>query len=208
MTYRFLLLVTIAIVTGWGCANSVGDLEFRLRDEIVFEAVDGQVVMRIAPKRGAVLVEDGLGAELLRLVLEADRIVILNPRRGRVGAVLPPSSDGAGYRVLVGSEVVFELKREPDGDFKMTDADQAVVYRVKLRDYGFKVVDREGEVRSRVRVRPTKTSLRDGSGRTYMMTRDALSAASAAVLSLEDLRFAYAVALSVAVSQWEPAADS
>jgi len=192
-----------------GCANGSAQNVLRLQNDIVFEAVDGQAVLRITRDGEDVRVLDGAGVELLRLVLEGDRIAILNAGGSRIGEVRAPSLDGAGYRVVADGESapVFELRPEPDGDFKVIDRGRATVYQAKLRDYGFKIVDGDGEVRSRVRSKGTKTSLRDRSGVTFMTTRDALSTASAAALALEDLRFAYAVALSVALVQWEPGAE-
>jgi len=200
--------IAIAMFGTLACVNGGNNGTLRLKNDITFEAVDGQAVLRITPDGDAVHIEDGAGTELLRLVLEPGRITILNAEKKPIGAVLPPTAEGRGYRVVTDDEAppIFELRPEPDGDFRVLDGNAALVYRAKLRDYGFKIVDRDGKVRSRVRSKNTKTSLRDRSGVTFMTTRDALSAASAAALALEDLRFAYAVALSVAMVQWEPGA--
>ncbi len=63
---------------------------------------------------------------------------------------------------------------EADGDLRVVDARDALVYEGKRRDYGFKVLDRNGEVEPRIRFEEHKISVRGPSGATFLSTRDPL----------------------------------
>jgi hypothetical protein len=123
------------------------------------------------------------------------------------GFVEPPSIQRRGFVVFApdGEGGLFELRREPDGDLEVFDASGRVIYEAKSRDYGFKVVDADGRVESKIRKRDGKISVRNASGSTFMSTRDAISPAAAATLSMDGLRFEYAAALCVAISYWNSA---
>ena len=123
--------------------------------------------------------------------------------------VVPPSDESPGYRVLRPDPPVtlYELRSEPDGDLKLVDADGEVVYKLKWREYGVKVVRRDGEVESRIRVGSDKIAVRDASGDTFLSTRAPISREAVAAISLEQLRFEYAAGLAVAIAHWTPAGE-
>jgi hypothetical protein len=96
-----------------------------------------------------------------------------------------------------------DIRIEADGDLEVRDSSDAVLYKLKRRDYGFKIVDEKGEAIARVRrSRNGKLSIRDESHLTYLKTRDAIPVEAVALIALPGLSFAEATGLAVAAWIW------
>lgn len=204
MDVRFLICVSaVVIASALACAHVEGAEVVRLASRVEFRDATGEVSFRLEPDAGDVRIEDADGLPLVVLGVEAGGLSISDGRRRRLGLV-QPLEQRVGFRVLAheGGNTVLELRVEPDGDLSLLSREGVRLYQVKRRDYGFKVVGAEGQLRSKVRARSTKTSLRSGSGETYLWTRDSISAAAVAALALDDVRFDYAAALCVAIVHW------
>jgi len=210
MKYPATSLVSIVcLVVASACAHTPQAGGIRISRPVRFQTHDGREAFRIEPTGGGIRVENSAGKVLVGLRLIEDTLAIEDPRGQLVARVLPPSQERRGYHVVSANrrEEFYSLRSEPDGDLIVFDADAARLYEAKRRDYGFKVVDRDGRVESKIRVRAEKISLRDPSGITFLMTRDPFPPFSAAALSFEDLPFEYAVGLSIALAHWEPVAE-
>ena len=186
------------------CAHGPAGTSHRVE----FEDAEGETLFRIERRGSSVRAVLGDGRALARARIEADGVTVSDRAGEPVGRVEPPSERHVGYRLtaLDGSGERFDLQFEPDGDLELENADGDEVYEAKRRDYGFKVVDGRDRLRLKVRAREGKISFRSPSGRTYMSTRDPIPLAAAVALGLEDVRFEYALALSLAVMQWPVAA--
>ena len=124
-----------------------------------------------------------------------------------LGSIHPPTEETPAFRIMNGGDApAYWLRAEPDGDFELQDANRERLYEIKRRNYGFKIVRADGTVESRVRSLGGRTSIRDAEGLTYLKTRDHLPPAATAALSLEQLPFALATGLAVAIVQWPPSA--
>jgi hypothetical protein len=196
----WMLFLVIAV----GCAHVPTGGGIRLPEAVDFAAYDGKLAFRIVPADDSIRVEDGAGDVMVVLRLRGESLAIEDVRGRLVGVVVPPADERRGFRVLSPDAryVLFELRVEPDGDLRVVDARDALVYEAKRRVYGFKVLDRNGEVESRIRLGANKISVRDASGVTFLSTRDPLPPESVVALSLEDLRFEYAAGLSMALVHW------
>lgn len=172
-------------------------------DTVRFFAKDGDLLFRLVGVEDGIDVEDGRGERLLALRLRGERLLVEDAHARRLGAVVPPDIDSGIRIVTAGSDVeLFELRIEPDGDLQLTRRGHELVYAIKKRDYGYKIVEASGRVESKIRVSEGKISARDVNGVTFLSTRDALAPEAAAAITLEQVPFPYAVALAVAVAQW------
>jgi hypothetical protein len=186
------------------CAHveRAGPVQFA--SSVKFRDAAGEVSFRIKPEDGDVRVEDDDGDLLVELRAQAAGLAISSGRRDL--GLVQPLEGRPGFRVVTeqGGDTVLELRIEPDGDLSLRDGAGEHLYKAKRRDYGFKILDAEGNVQAKVRSRSrsTKTAVRNAAGETYLSTRDPIPAAAVATLALDDVRFAHAVALAVAIVHW------
>jgi hypothetical protein len=115
---------------------------------VEFEAPDGRIAFAFESRRDGIRLQDGGGKLLAVLRLEDESLTIEDARGHPVGVVVPPGEGSRGFRVLRPDQgtPLYEFRSEPDGDLKLIDANDELVYKLKRRDYGFKVVKRDGGV--------------------------------------------------------------
>ncbi len=178
--------------------------EIQLRHSIELEAPDGTRSLRLVPRSGRVKLQDGNHELLASFKLVEGRLRIARAPRELVGFVVPKTGEVKGLLIIHPSDdrVLYRLTRERDGDLRLVDQNGQVVYESKLRDYGFKTVDAEGRVQSRVRVREGKTSLRNAAGETTLSTKDGIPAAAMACFTLRSLSLEHRVALALGIIHW------
>ncbi len=193
----------VAMASAVACAHVENLESVRLVASVEFKDAAGERAFRIEADGGDVRIEDASGAPLVVLRAGAGGLTISDGRRRRLGLV-QPLGRRPGFRVLTGEggETLLELKAELDGDLSLRTSGGQRLYQIKRRDYGFKVLDAQGRLQSKIRSRPNKTSVRNASGQTYLSTRDSIPAAAVAALALDDVRFAHAAALCVAIIHW------
>ena len=182
---------------------------------ISFDGADGQRAFRLSLERDVVQVQDAQRKLLATLVLRTESSDAGRPREvlqvqdanGRsLGFIRPIPGKRAGLEVTAPDgrgRRLFALLWERDGDLRLERDNDVLVYKIKKRDYGFKIVDSDGVVESRIRTRLGKTSVRDASGVTYLSTRDPVSEAAVAAFMLRGVPFEIAAGLGVAVAHWE-----
>jgi len=196
-----LVLGAMAWVGCLGGAGSTSPLS-----EVRFESGIDRVAFEFSPSRDGVDVVGRDRRSLHRIEFDDDRLVIIDPSAGAVAAVTRlPIGAHRGYRLADANDEGFrsEIRIEADGDLEVRDSNEAVVYKLKRRDYGFKVVDGNGESIARIRRSSSgKLSIRDGNHLTYLQTRDAIPVEAMALIALPGLSFAEATGLAVAAWIW------
>jgi hypothetical protein len=174
--------------------------------EVRFESGIDRVAFEFSPSRDGVDVVGRDRRLLLRIEFDDDRVVIIDPTAGEVAAVTRlPTGAHRGYRLADANDVALrsEIRIEADGDLEVRDSNEAVLYKLKRRDYGFKIVDGNGESIARVRRSSGgKLSVRDESHLTYLQTRDPIPVEAVALIALPGLSFAEATGLAVAAWIW------
>ena len=172
--------------------------------DLKFDGPDDKVAFRVRSTRDALRAEDADGNVLAWFRFSAEQLEVQDAKGRSLANVRPVLKGKILYRVLVppDNEVLYELRREPDGDLQLKSRFQEMVYKLKRRDYGFKVQTANGETESRVRVKGGKISIRADRGATYLATKDPLRAGAVAVMSLESLPFPHAIGLGLAVQHW------
>jgi len=199
------VILTVAVSLSLGASRcGVPDSEIRLSHAIKFDGPNGKRLMELVPRGQRVKLENARGELVVRFRLEAGRLRIELASRELVGFVAPQAADTGGLQVVGarGASVLYRLRREPDGDLKLQDGAGRTVYEVKLRDYGFKTVDARGAVQSRVRVKPTKVSVRDAAGKTTLSTDDSIPPPAAACFTLNGLPLEFQTGLALAIIHW------
>ncbi len=200
-TTAILALLTLFSIGASRCGPAGG---IQLDHAIKFDGLDSARVMKLVPRGERVKLEDANGELLASFTLEAGRLRVERASRELAGFVVPAGEGGRGLQILDarGGKLIYQLVRQPDGDLQLEDHGHNVLYVLKLRDYGFKTVDADGAVQSRVRVKPEKISLRDASGRTTLFTRDAIPAPAMACFTLGDLSLEFQTGLALGVIHW------
>ena len=174
--------------------------------EVRFESGVDRVAFELSPSRDGVDVVGRDRRSLLRIAFAEDRLFVIESQEGVVAVVTRlPTGAHRGYRLADANDVDLrtDIPIEADGDLEVRDSSEAVVYKLKRRDYGFKIVDGKGEPIARVRRSSDgKLSIRDESHLTYLKTRDAIPVEVAALIALPGLSFAEAMGLAVAAWIW------
>ncbi|MEZ4217269.1 MAG: hypothetical protein R3E88_12375 [Myxococcota bacterium] len=206
-TPTLLALFGLVALVGAGCASApaargpVAPGAGIAFDVAKLETDNGQTAL--------VLERDGEGVRLLdgrRLLLAAyaidgrtitvrdadDRIVGRIEDRGDAFVLTP--GDGDAARAL-------RLTREPDGDLAL-ERGEAVLFDLKAREYGYKIVAADGSELGRVRAGDGRIAVRNEARETVRQTRAPMPAAGVACLVLPGLALADAGGLSVATVVW------
>ncbi len=201
-TTAILALLTAFSIGASRCTPADGEIQ--LDHAIEFDGLDSARVMKLVPRRERVKLEDANGELLARFTLDAGRLRIEREPRELAGFIALPGEGGRGLQILDArsGKLIYQLLREPDGDLKLEDGNRKLLYKMKLRDYGFKTVDAGGAVQSRVRVKPGKVSLRDATGRTTLSTEEEIAPAAAACFTLGDLPLVYQTGLALGIIHW------
>jgi hypothetical protein len=174
--------------------------------EVRFESGLDRVAFELSPSRDGVDVVGRDRRSLFRIEFDEDHLSVIDSQEEIVSVVtrLPPGAH-RGYRLVNanGAGLGTDIRIEADGDLEVRDSSESVVYKLKRRDYGFKILDGKGQSIARVRRSSDgKLSIRDENHLTYLKTRDAIPIEAAALIALPGLSFAEATGLAVAVWIW------
>ena len=203
MRVRETLLVAASILLGvWACGTPDGGIQ--LDHPINFDGQDGTRALKLVPGKEQVKLQDGNGELLARFELVDGRLQVNRAPPELTGFVVPAA--GGGFHMLEPNEsrVLYRLSREPDGDLRLETGSGNLLYKMKRRDYGFKTVDADGRVESRVRVRESKISRRDATGATTLSTSDVIAPAAFACFTLRELPIEHQAALALGIIHWGP----
>ena len=193
-------LLVLAAIAWIGCVNGSG-VPSPL-SEIRFESGIDRVAFELSPSRDGVDVVGRDRRSLFRIEFDEDRLSVIDSREGVVAVVTRlPTGAHRGYRLANAkdAELWTDIRIESDGDLEVRDSREAVVYKLKRRDYGFKIVDEKGKSIARIRRSSDgKLSIRDDSHLTYLKTRDPIPIEAVALIALPGISFAEATGLAVA----------
>ncbi len=164
----------------------------------------GETQFKVKPKDGGAKVVDGSNNELFRLSLkDATKVKIKGPD----DSVLAYVKGGAEKLKVKDAEqesTDFSLKRQADGDYKLLDAADRLILKLKRRDYGWVARDRSELDVFKVKVKDGKTSLRTASDVTLYYTKDPVNALAFACLGFDDLDWAQRFGLYFQLSEAMP----
>jgi hypothetical protein len=167
-----------------------------------FEGANSKTAFQLEARGAGVVVEGGQGEKLYVVTPEESGVSIRGAHGEALGSVIPLEG-GRGYVVMdaTGREI-YKLLFEADGDFKLRNTEGQNLYVGKMRSYGFKVLNAAEEVESRVKVRGSRVSIRDGDDQKFLSAKvERPEPVAMAILTLKDIPFSYAAGLSVALTR-------
>jgi hypothetical protein len=171
-------------------------------DQIKFKQADGSEKYSLKLKPDGAKLVDGADQELARLTVdETQKVKIKDAGDQVLGYVV--SQDG--YWKLENpaqTQELYILRRQEDGDFKLEEGTtDALVYRIKVRDYGYEIESPQETSLYKVKVKDGKISLRNARDETVMSTRSSLVPAAMVCFGFDVLTPAQQSALAYAVNQ-------
>ena len=99
----------------------------------------------------------------------------------------------------IGGDQSTEFRRQGDGDWKLKNSNGLEVYRVGIRDYGWKIEDGSENVLSRVKAADGRTSLRNRNGQVVYYTNDTIDPLSIVPFGMLNLTKGQSAALYFAL---------
>lgn len=155
-----------------------------LQGKIEFKDVNGDTAFSLKPtEEGATLV-DARELELARFVADASKLRVRNTTDQVLGHII--ASNGK-YKVENTTQDVelWKFQRQEDGDWKLEDGQERLIYKIKKRDYGFEIEDGLANSLAKIRKKDGKTLMQNAFGKTVFSTRDQISTIAFACLSFD-----------------------
>ena len=193
------LLATVALLVA-GAADPP-----LLEKKIEFDKEDGEEAFRLDPEGSEVELQTAGGKKRLATYeKKGSELTIELPKIGAAGSV---SIDEKRERFSIkdnSGTVKWLLLREPDADWKLTNAKEELKLKLKLRDDGYKMVDADDAKKGTVKVGEERISARNSKGKVLLRTKDTRSALAVACFTLEGLTLPEKGALAIAILTWPP----
>lgn len=158
------------------------------------------------PDRENINFKDGSGARLFEVKFKADGAKLVDADEqeiarfnvdGRKLKIKLPDDTVVAYVVAKDGEYqirdetqkveLFELKSQPDGDWKLKDGNDGPLAVIKKRDYGYEIEDGQENSLSKSKLKDGKRSLRNADDRTVLSTRNEVSPLCIACLGLDQI---------------------
>lgn len=172
--------------------------------KLKFKAADAAGSFALKVREDGAKLVDAEEHELARLRVEADgRVKFRDAADNALGSVHGAApqwhlKDASGA-------VVFQLVRQDDGDLKVQDGGGALLFRVKVRDYGAEIETPDDRSLFKAKRKDGGLSIRDAADTTVLRSNDQGDAQAAALLVLPGLTLPQRVALWYVV---EPLCDA
>ncbi len=135
----------------------------------------GKLAFSIKPEDDGAKLVDASEHEIARYNLKGDKLKVKDSADRVLGYV---TGSHGKYHVKDPEQktVLFEFQRQADGDWKLEDGHEKLLYKIKKREYGFEIEDAHETSLAKVKTKDGKVSLRDASDKTRYATHS--SAAS------------------------------
>jgi hypothetical protein len=163
----------------------------------------GTVLFALKPMEDGAKLLDPSNGELVRLKMD-DRFKLKIKEGGdRVTGYVVAEAGGTIWKLKDANQakVLYTLHRQPDGDYKLEDGSDRLLYRIKKRGDGFEIENPTKQSLYKVKVKGDKTSLRDAKDKTKFSTKSMLAPITMACFGLDGLTQAQQAALAYAVNQ-------
>lgn len=141
------------------------------KTSIKFKSDDGNTAFYVKTMPDGFKIEDASNKEIARLKRTDDKIKVKDQDENVLGYIIGGSNR---YRIKDANQsaVLWELQRQEDGDWKLQDGNEKLVYKVKKRDYGFEIEDSKEQSLYKVKSKDGKTSLRNSKEESVFYTKD------------------------------------
>jgi hypothetical protein len=155
-----------------------------LQGKIEFKDVNGDTAFSLKPKEDGANLVDAHEAELARFVADASKLRVRNTTDQVLGYII--ASNGK-YKIENSTQDVelWKFQRQEDGDWKLEDSQERLIYKIKKRDYGFEIEDGLDNSLAKIRKKDGKTLMQNAFGKTVFSTRDQISTIAFACLAFD-----------------------
>jgi hypothetical protein len=170
-------------------------------EKIKFKQEGGAEDFALKPEADGAKYLDGKDKELARFNVDGGgKVKIKNPADQVLGYVVTKE----GYWKIENADQTKELyvlRRQNDGDYKLEDAADKEIYRIKARDYGFEVESPDKQSLYKVKVKNGKTSLINAADKPVFSTKSQVSPIAIASFGFDVLSKEQKAALAYAVNR-------
>jgi hypothetical protein len=178
-----------------------------LSGKVKFKTGNDETAFSFKPADDGAKLVDGDEKELARFNVAPARLKVKNPDDSEAGNIRI-TMDRLKVDDPQGGKM-FELQRQPDGDWKLDDKDENLVYKIKRRDYGYELEAPDETSLFKIKLKKGKLSIRDSQDNTVYSTKDSFPQLSAAVIMMEEiksqpLRAGLAVAIALQIDGLAP----
>ncbi|MDG2220079.1 MAG: hypothetical protein P8L85_01780 [Rubripirellula sp.] len=155
-----------------------------LASKLTFKATDGNVAFSIKPKDDGAKLVDANEQEVARFNVSENKLKIKGTDDVVLGYVI--ASDGK-YKIEDAAQEIelWKLQRQSDGDWKLETGKDELIYKIKVRDYGFEIEDGDENSKFKIKLKEDKTSVRDAADQTVFYTKDKVPTIAVSCLGLK-----------------------
>jgi hypothetical protein len=167
--------------------------------KIKFKQPGGETAFSIKLKEDGLKLVNGREEELVRVTRdESGKHKFKDPSDKVLGYV---TGGVPKYRIkdATQKQVLFEFRRQDDGDWKLKDGKEALLCKVLKRDYGWKIEDASENELAKVKTDGGRLSIRDAKGEVRLYTDDSMSSVAAVPFALPQLDQGQSAALLAAL---------
>lgn len=154
--------------------------------KVKFKSGDGAARMSLKPQADGAKLVDANEKEIARYNLQGNKLKVKDAKDKTLAYVVS-YPDRLKVKNADQSKDLWNLRRQPDGDWKLESGDGTLVCRMKKRDYGFEIEKPDDTSLRKVKLKSGKLSLRNQAEETYLYTKDSMPPAAAACLALEQI---------------------
>ncbi len=155
-------------------------------EKIKFKSGAEATAFSLRPMDDGAKLIDSNEQEIARYNLSGNKLKVKSPEDKVLGYVT--TSDGS-FKIKDSEQAVelWQFQVQDDGDWKLEDGNDKIVYKIKKREYGFEIEDDADNSLFKVKLKDGKTSLRDPSEKTIYYTKDTVSTLAVTCLGLEKI---------------------
>lgn len=163
---------------------SQGPQATRLTAKLKFKTGNGDEAFSIKPQDDGAKLIDSDDKELARFKLDGSKLKIKDADDVVLGYIVATDDH---YKIKDAKQEVelWKLQRQQDGDWKLKNGQDELVYKIKPREYGFEILDPAEATVFKAKLKEGKTSLRDRSEKTVYSSHDKLPTVAMTCLGFE-----------------------
>jgi hypothetical protein len=158
-----------------------------LAAKIKIKTANGDTAFSIKPQDNGAKLVDSKEKEIARFVLDGSKMKVKNADETVLGYVV--AYDDGYYKIKNADQTVDLYKFQPqsDGDWKLEDDMDKLIYKIKKRSYGFEIEDNAETSLFKAKLKEGKNSLRNAKDETVYSTKDQIPILAMVCLGLETL---------------------
>ncbi len=158
-----------------------------LSGKIKFKTGDGDTAFSLKPEEDGAKLVNADERELARFNLNGSKLKIKGPDDNVLGYVI--ASDGKlKIKDSEQEKELWRLQQQSDGDWKLEDGREQLIYKIKVREYGFEIEDATEHSVFKVKLKEGKTSIRNASDQTLYYTKDQVPTLATTCLGFESIK--------------------